>query len=43
MEVLMNKIVQNPSFVNDDNLNQKVAAVQNMKAFQNMVDNADVF
>ena len=43
MEGLMNKIVLNPSFVNDERLNQKIEGILGMEAFQKMVDNADVF
>lgn len=43
MEGLMNKIVVNPSFVNDERLNKKIEGILGMEAFQKMVDNADVF
>ena len=43
MEGLMNKIVVNPSFVNDERLNAKIEGILGMDAFQKMVDNADVF
>ena len=39
----MNKIVVNPSFINDQRLNTKVEGILGMEAFQKMVDNADVF
>ena len=43
MEGLMNKIVVNPSFVDDKRLNAKIEGILGMDAFQKMVDNADVF
>ena len=43
MEGLMNKIVVNPNFVNDERLNSKIEGILGMEAFQKMVDNADVF
>ena len=43
MEGLMNKIVVNPKFVNDERLNSKIEGIIGMEAFQKMVDNADVF
>ena len=43
MEGLMNKIVVNPNFINDQRLNTKVEGILGMEAFQKMVDNADVF
>ena len=43
MEGLMNKIVVNPSFVNDEKLNAKIEKIFGVEAFQKMVDNADVF
>ena len=39
----MNKIVVNPSFVNDERLNAKVEKIKGMDVFRKMVDNADVF
>jgi len=33
MEGLMNKIVVNPSFVNDERLNQKIEGILGMEAF----------
>jgi len=39
----MNKIAGNPSFINDERLNQKIEGVLGMDAFQKMVDNAEVF
>ena len=43
MEGLMNKIVVNPGFTNDERLNKKIESILGMEAFQKMVDNADVF
>ena len=43
MEGLMNKIVVNPCFTNDERLNSKIEGILGMEAFQKMVDNADVF
>ena len=43
MEGLMNKIVVNPSFTNDERLNSKIEGILGMKVFQKMVDSADVF
>ena len=43
MEGLMNKIVVNPTFVNDEKLNSKIEKIFGVEAFQKMVDNADVF
>jgi len=43
MEGLMNKIVVNPCFTNDERLNKKIESILGMEAFQKMVDNADVF
>ena len=43
MEGLMNKIVVNPTFVNDEKLNAKIEKIFGVEAFQKMVDNADVF
>lgn len=43
MEGLMNKIVNNPSFTNDERLNGKIESILGMDVFQKMVDNADVF
>ena len=39
----MNKIVVNPTFVNDEKLNAKIEKIFGVEAFQKMVDNADVF
>ena len=43
MEGLMNKIVVNPAFINDDKLNAKIEKIFGVEAFQKMVDNAEVF
>jgi hypothetical protein len=43
MEGLMNKIVVNPAFINDDKLNSKIEKIFGVQAFQKMVDNAEVF
>ena len=43
MEGLMNKIVVNPAFINDDKLNSKIEKIFGVEAFQKMVDNAEVF
>ena len=43
MEGLMNKIVVNPTFINDDKLNSKIEKIFGVEAFQKMVDNAEVF
>jgi len=43
MEGLMNKIVVNPAFINDDKLNAKIEKIFGVKAFQKMVDNTEVF
>jgi len=43
MEVLMNKIVAKPSFIDDDKLNTKIEKIFGVESFQKMVENADVF
>jgi hypothetical protein len=43
MEGLLNKIVTNPAFINDDKLNSKIEKIFGVEAFQKMVDNAEVF
>ena len=43
MEGLMNKIVVNPTFVNDEKLNAKIEKIFGVECFNKMVENADVF